>query len=285
MSLPDRPARRRACTRCRDWLRSQSPLLQPSRHEAVGHRPFVGIARNGAFESELENKDRVEPDATSLTLSELVKLYEESLSQFDQKTQATRRSILKQFKKTWDHGFEISVKNVTPARLELWFPLRFPQPREAIGTPLFGPHAVMDEEEAGRVILLFHRRQSGVIRTPEGLLPGALEEVAFRDIGPCPGYDLQQFVHRCADLAGMSASDCNIRLMTGDAGESRRSTAGDDRQGKRIQHSGIRGGVPGRRQFFGRRPGKSLVEMQGHTPMAATREERIHEARLLIPFQ
>src|SRR5881394_203867 len=72
------------------------------------------------LQEELEKQGRVEPDATNLTLSELLKLYEESLSQFDQKTQATRRSILKKFKETWDHGFEISVRSVTPAQLELW---------------------------------------------------------------------------------------------------------------------------------------------------------------------
>ncbi len=72
------------------------------------------------LQEELEKQGRVEPDATNLTLSELLKLYEESLSQFDQKTQATRRSILKKFKESWDHGFEISVKTVTPAQLELW---------------------------------------------------------------------------------------------------------------------------------------------------------------------
>ena len=72
------------------------------------------------LQEELEKQGRVEPDATNLTLSELLKLYEESLSQCDQKTQATRRSILKKFKATWDHGFEMSVKSVTPAQLELW---------------------------------------------------------------------------------------------------------------------------------------------------------------------
>ena len=72
------------------------------------------------LQEELEKQGRVEPDAISLTLSELLKLYEESLSQFDQKTQATRRSILKKFKESWDHGFEISVKTVTPAQLERW---------------------------------------------------------------------------------------------------------------------------------------------------------------------
>jgi len=72
------------------------------------------------LQEELEKQGRVEPDATNLTLSELLKLYEVSLSQFDQKTQATRRSILKKFKESWDHGFEISVKTVTPAQIELW---------------------------------------------------------------------------------------------------------------------------------------------------------------------
>ena len=38
------------------------------------------------LQEELEKQGRVEPDAANLTLSELLKLYEESLSQFDQKT-------------------------------------------------------------------------------------------------------------------------------------------------------------------------------------------------------
>ncbi|PYJ60108.1 MAG: hypothetical protein DME24_10670 [Verrucomicrobia bacterium] len=71
----------------------------------------------------------------------------------------------------------------------------------------------------------------------EELLPGAFEEIAFRDIGPCVAYNLQQFVHRSAYLAGTPASGGNIRFVAGDVRKGRWSASGDDRQSESIQHS------------------------------------------------
>jgi hypothetical protein len=53
-------------------------------------------------------------------------------------------------------------------------------PREPIGTPFVATNTVMDDEETAGIVVLFHRGQSRVVRTPEGLLPRALEEVALR---------------------------------------------------------------------------------------------------------
>src|SRR5207302_10924643 len=43
------------------------------------------------LQEELEKQGRVEPNATNLTLSELLTLQEETMSQLEHKTQATRR--------------------------------------------------------------------------------------------------------------------------------------------------------------------------------------------------
>lgn len=72
------------------------------------------------LKDEQEKQGRVDPAATKLTLSELLGLYEKSLAQFDNKTQATRKSILSIFKRTWGQSLDVSVQNITAAQLELW---------------------------------------------------------------------------------------------------------------------------------------------------------------------
>jgi hypothetical protein len=144
---------------------------------------------------------------------------------------------------------------------------------------------MMDEEQTVAVVLSLYGCQSRTIRSPEGLLPGVFEEIAFRDIRACSSDDLAEFVHRLANFAGVLASRRNIRLTAGDVRESRWSAARDDRQGERIQNGGICGGIPGRGYFFGRCSGQSLVEMQRYSPVAAGCEQSISQTRLLIRFQ
>ena len=72
------------------------------------------------LKEEQEKQGRVDPEATKLTLSELLDLYEKSLEQFDDKTQATRTCILNIFKRTWEQSLEVPVQNITAAQLELW---------------------------------------------------------------------------------------------------------------------------------------------------------------------
>ncbi len=43
--------------------------------------------------------------------------------------------------------------------------------REAIPTPRFAPHALMDKEKTDGVVLSFHSRQPRVVRTPKRSLP------------------------------------------------------------------------------------------------------------------
>ena len=69
---------------------------------------------------EMENASRIDPKNAKMTLEELLRLYDQRLSQFAEKTAATRRSILKSFKKTWTHGLNISVQTVSAGQLDLW---------------------------------------------------------------------------------------------------------------------------------------------------------------------
>jgi hypothetical protein len=63
---------------------------------------------------EKEKQGRVDPEATKLALSELLDLYEQSLQQFDVKTQATRTFILNIFKRTWEQSLDVPVKMSPP---------------------------------------------------------------------------------------------------------------------------------------------------------------------------
>ena len=144
---------------------------------------------------------------------------------------------------------------------------------------------VVDEEEAGGVVRLFHRGQTGVIRAPEGLLPLALEEIALRDVRSRLGSRRRQLVHRPADSARVPARRPSRRVEgpgTPEAGW----TAGDDRQRERVEHRGIGGGVPRRRQLrLPRRPARPLLKCSDDPPVAAGGEQRIGQRALLIACQ
>src|SRR5215207_2649783 len=123
------------------------------------------------------------------------------------------------------------------------FPLALYQPLKAIQAPVLTAYAVVDEEETAGVILMFHRSQSRVVRTPERSLPRALEEVALRHIRTRVSHHFQQFIHRPVDGVGIPA---------------------------------------GRRQIGRARSGESFVEMQRYAPVAAAGEQRIRQGALLI---
>mgnify|MGYP000969161392 CR=1 FL=1 len=80
---------------------------------------------------EMENASRIDRKTGKMTLEELLRLYEEHLSQYAPKTVATRLSILKCFKQTWPHGLNVSVQNVNAGQLDLWLASRRPGFRNA----------------------------------------------------------------------------------------------------------------------------------------------------------
>ena len=69
---------------------------------------------------EMENSSKIDPKTGKMTVEELLRLFEERLSQYAPKTIATRSSILKSFKETWIGGFNIMVHTVNTGQLELW---------------------------------------------------------------------------------------------------------------------------------------------------------------------
>src|SRR5215470_8040779 len=85
---------------------------------------------------------------------------------------------------------------------------------EAVGAPRLGAHAVMHEEEAGRVILLLDAEQPRIVRAPVGVLPLSLEEAAFRDVGSGMGDDPLELIHGVDDPPRIPASISKVRLVT-----------------------------------------------------------------------
>lgn len=75
---------------------------------------------NRRLKEELEKRGKVNHKAGRMTLGELLAEYEELIKGLAKHTQETRRSILKSFKKTWKKGFQILVRDITKAQLQLW---------------------------------------------------------------------------------------------------------------------------------------------------------------------
>lgn len=69
---------------------------------------------------EMEKVSKIDPKLSKMPLEELLRLYEERLSQYASKTVATRRSIMKSFRQSWAYGLDISLPNVNAGQLELW---------------------------------------------------------------------------------------------------------------------------------------------------------------------
>ncbi|PYJ83300.1 MAG: hypothetical protein DME22_16060, partial [Verrucomicrobia bacterium] len=72
------------------------------------------------LKEELEKHGRVNGALRGMTLQELITSYENQLAQFDQRTQDNKRSVLKKFRATWNKSFDIPVRSITSADLQLW---------------------------------------------------------------------------------------------------------------------------------------------------------------------
>lgn len=70
--------------------------------------------------AEKEKQASINPDAAKMSLEHLLKLYEQSIQQYDKKTVQTRSSILKIFRGTWTEGFGLQVGDISTAKLEAW---------------------------------------------------------------------------------------------------------------------------------------------------------------------
>src|SRR5712671_977473 len=69
---------------------------------------------------EIAKYKNTDPKASSLTLAGLLALYEQSIKGLAAHTQATRKSILKKFKESWKHGFDLRAGAVNRGQLSLW---------------------------------------------------------------------------------------------------------------------------------------------------------------------
>ena len=76
------------------------------------------------LKEELAKINKVDPARGKMTLEELLRLYDEALGRYAPKTTATRRSILKIFKETWEHGLDLPLKSISAGQIELWLAAR-----------------------------------------------------------------------------------------------------------------------------------------------------------------
>jgi integrase len=77
------------------------------------------IARR-KLKEEIASASRVDARQEKMTLDALLDLYVQHLDRLDDRTRANRKSILNAFRATWKHGFDLPVKDVNPAELEVW---------------------------------------------------------------------------------------------------------------------------------------------------------------------
>jgi hypothetical protein len=76
------------------------------------------------LKDEIGKASKIDPKLAKMTLDELLRFHEETLAQYTPKTTATRQSILKIFKETWEHGLDLPVKNISTGLLEMWLAAR-----------------------------------------------------------------------------------------------------------------------------------------------------------------
>src|SRR6516225_1124192 len=65
---------------------------------------------------------------------------------------------------------------------------------EAVCTPFFTAYTVVDKKKTHGIIFRLYCLQSRIIRSPEGFLPGLIEEIAFRYIGARHRHNRTQFI-------------------------------------------------------------------------------------------
>lgn len=72
------------------------------------------------LKTEITKLKNTDPQKSKITLAALLNLYEQSIQGLAEHTQATRKSILKVFKSTWEHGLDIQASAVSAGHLQLW---------------------------------------------------------------------------------------------------------------------------------------------------------------------
>jgi len=72
------------------------------------------------LKEELQKHGKVDQKDSKLSLSDLLKLYEASIQGLAEHTKATRRSILRVFTETWEHGFDVPVRSISTGQVKLW---------------------------------------------------------------------------------------------------------------------------------------------------------------------
>jgi len=83
------------------------------------------------LKEEMAKLNKVDPAMGKMTLEELLRLYDEALARYAPKTAATRRSILKIFKETWELGLDMTIKAISAGQIELWLAARRPNFKNA----------------------------------------------------------------------------------------------------------------------------------------------------------
>jgi hypothetical protein len=76
------------------------------------------------LKEEIAKASRVDQKLGNMSLEQLLGLYEHRLNQYSPKTCATRKSILKIFKGSWEPGLDFPVRRVSTGQLELWLSSR-----------------------------------------------------------------------------------------------------------------------------------------------------------------
>jgi len=76
------------------------------------------------LDEEIKKAAAVDRKVGKMSLEELLRLYEERLSQYAPKSIASRQPILKIFMQRWPHDLNISVHSISAGQLEMWLASR-----------------------------------------------------------------------------------------------------------------------------------------------------------------
>ena len=152
---------------------------------------------------------------------------------------------------------------------------------EPVRAPVFAADAVMEEEEAIRIVFVLDRAKPRVVLAPEGVLPVRLEEIGFPDVGADAGQELADFVHRFVHGLSLALRDRRVRLMAGYAGIGGLSERAADRQREGVDDRWVHRRILRRGDRLRRRARKALVDMQRHA-MLSGGDERVDEVFALV---
>src|SRR5262249_1121840 len=129
--------------------------------------------------------------------------------------------------------------------------LSSPQPLKTVGAPGFAAHAMVDEEQAGRIVSLFHGEEPRVVRPPIGVLPPSLEEIAFGKIAAAARGDRLQYCHGPSDFAGGFPGGAEIWFVAGDSRIGGGPFAPEDREPKGVEPLGVHRRIARQRERLG----------------------------------